>query len=229
MCDENESLPQASHCEYLEEKEIRPWLSGCPNNDSCPSWFGNLFWGYGDAANEGPEIRQFRDLVAQEKHDEWKENFARKYFEKKPILSRQEPDGFWHMISQDSLSAVESVERSSSAFSTSGGETAREALEAAMHFGDQQDTMGKIAKVSDESNVKDTATPESPDIDPEDLFYGNVIETSSDEDVKSNSDETERTPPRAKSIGEGRQNPVAPVWNCFYPVMDMGRDGDFLG
>ncbi|RGP73259.1 hypothetical protein FSPOR_2218 [Fusarium sporotrichioides] len=108
--DQNAPLPLASECEHLKGKEIQPSLSGCPNNDSCPSWFANLFRGYGDVANEGPEIKQFRNQVAQEKYNEWKENFARKYFVKKPILPRQEPEGFWYMISEDYLSDVESVE-----------------------------------------------------------------------------------------------------------------------
>ncbi|KAL6919528.1 hypothetical protein FSST1_003554 [Fusarium sambucinum] len=139
--DENEPLPPASQCEYPKEKEIQPLLSGCPNNDSCPSWFANLFRGYGEAANETLQVRQFRDQVAQEKYNEWKEDFARKYFVKKPILPRQEPDDFWYMASNDFLSEIEFAEPASTVSSFDGGKTALEALEAVMQSEAQQNTL----------------------------------------------------------------------------------------
>ncbi|KAG8674797.1 hypothetical protein FPOAC2_00833 [Fusarium poae] len=155
--DENAPFPLASQCEYPKEKEIQPLLSGCPNNDSCPSWFANLFRGYGEAANETLEVRMFRDQVAQEKYNEWKENFARKYFVKKPIVPRQVPEGFWYLAAKDFVSEIESVEPASTASSYlldsepaelastvssfDGGRTDLEALEAIMQSEDQQNTL----------------------------------------------------------------------------------------
>ncbi|WZH40460.1 hypothetical protein QYS62_001393 [Fusarium acuminatum] len=83
-------LPRASECAHLEQ-EIKPVLSGCPNNDTCPSWLDNLLRGFGDAKNEDREIQLVRDNVAREKYNELEADFACKYFAKKPIPPRQEP------------------------------------------------------------------------------------------------------------------------------------------
>ncbi|EKJ78422.1 hypothetical protein NXS19_000893 [Fusarium pseudograminearum] len=131
------ALPLASQCEHLEKKEPQSSLLGCPNNDSCPSWFGNLFRCYDKAASEGPEVKQFRDRVAQGKYNEWKENFARKHFVKKPVLPRQEQNGFWNMISQDFLSDIQSAETVPTASVSSGGETTLKTYEVIMQSEDE--------------------------------------------------------------------------------------------
>ncbi|KAM0305398.1 hypothetical protein HYE67_008682 [Fusarium culmorum] len=135
------ALPLASQCEHLEKKEPRPSLLGCPNNDTCPSWFGNLFRCYGGAANQSPKVKQFCDQVAQEKYNEWKENFARKHFVKKPVLPRQEENSFWSMISQDFLSDIQFAETDSTASVSYGGETTLKTYEVVMQSEDEENIL----------------------------------------------------------------------------------------
>ncbi|RGP74835.1 hypothetical protein FLONG3_5947 [Fusarium longipes] len=219
--------PETS-CPYLDEKHTSPWLIGCPNNDFCPSWLGNLFRRLGDGSNKGTEIKKLRHLAAQEKYSGWKEIFAREYFTKKPIPPRQKPDRFWHMVSQDTHSDVASVSSFVVASSTTEEETSQNTSEAALNFGDQWNSLGTIANANDQSIVKNDSAPETSDIDPEDLFRGDIIKTGSEQDFKSNSEEPEENSSRVKYIGEEYQDLVAPIWSCFYPFMDMSREGEFL-
>ncbi|KAF4336674.1 hypothetical protein FBEOM_9463 [Fusarium beomiforme] len=68
------AVSRASECEFLT-RETRPMLTNCPNNDTCPLWFGNTFWGFGDNEIEGPDIKEARELFAQEKLEERKADF----------------------------------------------------------------------------------------------------------------------------------------------------------
>lgn len=228
MYDENKPLPLASHCRYLEKKEIRPLMSGCPNNDFCPSWFGNLFCGYGDAANKGPDTMQTRDLVAQETYSDWKENFARNYFKKRPVTTRHESEGFWHKITQDFFSDVESVESPSTAPSNVGDDTVHDTLGTTMLFRDDEGTQQETIEANGERIVSSDNVAASPETDPEDLLYGDVNQKSCNEEVENPSNEVESNSSGAKNATEEDQELVTLTWTCTYPIMDIGRDSDFL-
>ncbi|KAF4972022.1 hypothetical protein FSARC_1313 [Fusarium sarcochroum] len=211
-----QAMPNPAQCEFRQQ-EIRPMLSGCPNIDACPSWFGSFFWGYGDAENEGPEIKSFREQVAQDKYKEWEEDFARKYFAKQPIPPRKEAESFWMLAQRDFFSDSEpsSMQSSEAELQTSEDEP----LTAV-----NQDVQAQCDEVHGDNVAEDgPASTESSDVDPEDLFYGDVIneEDNSDHEFESNAASG------TKSIGEEYQDLVAPIWTWFYPVMDMGRDGEF--
>ncbi|KAJ4271504.1 hypothetical protein NW762_000207 [Fusarium torreyae] len=211
-----QARPNPAQCEFRQQ-EIRPMLSGCPNIDACPSWFGSFSWGYGDAENEGPEIKSFRGQVAQDKYKEWEENFARKYFAKQPIPLRKEPESFWTLAQKDFFEESESSSMQSSEAELQASEDEPQAVPS-------QNVQAQCDEVCDEDVVQDgPASTESSDVDPEDLFYGDVIneEDNSDHKVENSSSSGN------KSIGEGYQELVAPIWTWFYPVMDMGRDGEF--
>ncbi|KAJ4137451.1 hypothetical protein NW768_003038 [Fusarium equiseti] len=209
-----EPVPRAEHCEFRVGKALEPWLRGCANNDVCPSWFGNMLPGFGDSWSE--ETYHFEELtVAEDKYDEWKKDFAKKYFVKRPIQTRRDPERFFE-------SDTESVLSSSAAASTSttdDGEIANETL--------QSEAVEYTHTQTNEANIKNSAalgtSPECSEIDPLDLFYGNVVDYVPNKDTKSNTAEVAKTPSRAESSGKE----YAPVWTSFHPAMDMGRDGEF--
>ncbi|RBR23508.1 uncharacterized protein FIESC28_03690 [Fusarium coffeatum] len=209
-----EPAPRAEHCEFRVAKAFQPWLRGCTNNDVCPSWFGNMFPGFSDSWSE--ETYQFEELtVAEDKYDEWKKDFARKYFVKRPIQILQEPEGFFE-------SDTESVLSSSAATSSiDDGEIANETLQSEV----DEDTHTQ----TDEANKRNFAAVDSAseisEIDPLDLFYGNVVDYVPNKDTRSNTVEAAKTS-RAKSSREEYQD-LAPVWTSFHPFMDMGRDREF--
>jgi hypothetical protein len=198
-------LPRASECEYLEQ-EIKPVLSGCPNNNTCPSWFGNLLRGFGDHKNEDREIQSARDNVAWEKYNELEANFACKYFAKKPIPPRQEPESFRLTMlrdcSADDQSSNPALILDSEADHEGSAESSDYGCSPAVHM------------QYDEAN-----SGESAEIDPEDLFLGDLLTKRSEGDGSQS--------PVTRTTGEGYQDLVVPVWNAFYPAMDLSRDGEF--
>jgi hypothetical protein len=206
-------LPRASECEYLEQ-EIKPVLSGCPNNNTCPSWFGNLLRGFGDPKNEGREIQSVRDNAAWEKYNELKADFACKYFAKKPILPRQESESFRLTMLRDC---------------SADGQSSNHALtldSETDHEGSAEDSdyrcspaVYMLCDEANNDNALEHASGESTEIDPEDLFLGDLLTKRSEGD--------ESQPPMTRTIGEEYQDLVVPVWNAFYLAMDLGRDGEF--
>ncbi|KAH7269413.1 uncharacterized protein BKA55DRAFT_532068 [Fusarium redolens] len=205
---EGRDLPKAWDCKYFT-KEFQPMLTGCPNNDTCPSWFGNILWGFGDAWNEGPAIRMARGFVAQEKLKGWEAQFARKYFEKKPIPPRKEPEGFMFLIRQDLMGDLESVTSIDNL----------ESADAAPGDGGNQHNHEDSYDADSENSAED-ASNETSQVDPEDLFYGDVIEeTDGEAEVKI---------PERKLVVRGYEDPAAPILNLFHPMMDLGRDSDFV-
>ncbi|KAF4453485.1 hypothetical protein F53441_3870 [Fusarium austroafricanum] len=210
---EDETLPSALECEYFT-RETRPMLLGCPNNDTCPSWFGNMFWGYGDAENDGLEIKSMRERVAFEKFKEWEAEFARKYFTKKPIPPIDEPVGFWFMASRDFFTDVGSSHYASTEISE-------------IDLGNQDNAFERggcrnIFEKSDETyneNCIENSIDESSRLDPEELFYGDV--------TKNSFYRTETKSTGGKLIAGEGQALVTPIWNWFLSIMDTGRDGEF--
>ncbi|SPJ74889.1 uncharacterized protein FTOL_04620 [Fusarium torulosum] len=206
-------LPRASECEYLEQ-EIKPVLSGCPNNNTCPSWFGNLLRGFGDPQNEGREIQSVRDNVAREKYNELGADFACKYFAKKPIPPRQEPESFRLTILRDRSADGQS---SNPALTLDSGNDHEGSVESS-DYG----CSPAVHMQCDEANSGNAfkhASDESAEIDPEDLFLGHLLTKRSEGDGSQS--------PGTKTTGGEYQDLVVPVWNAFYPAMDLGRDGEF--
>ncbi|CAG7561390.1 unnamed protein product [Fusarium equiseti] len=210
-----EPAPRAEHCEFRVAKAFQPWLRGCANNDVCPSWFGNMLPGFGDSWSE--ETYQFEELtVAEDKYDEWKKDFAKKYFVKRPIQTLQEPEGFFESDTESVLSS------SAAAWSTDDGEIANETLQSEV----DENTHTQADKANKQSAAAVDTASEISEIDPLDLFYGNVVDYVPNKGTSSNAVEAANNSPRAKSSGEEHHG-LAPAWTSFHPVMDMGRDGDF--
>ncbi|KAF9774959.1 hypothetical protein IL306_006958 [Fusarium sp. DS 682] len=189
---EGRDVARASECEYLT-RETRPMLTGCPNNDTCPSWFGNTFWGFGDDDNEGPDIKEARELVAQEKFEEWKADFCRKSFAKKPIPPRKEPDSFLSLILKDHFGDgdTESV-MSAQSF---------EVEDAAPENGGNQDDHEDSYEADNENSTEDGSN-ETSEIDPEVLL--------SDDDVEDNPDKAKAQTSGRKLAVQEHEEPVAP-------------------
>ena len=207
-----EPAPRAEHCEFRVGKAFQPWLRGCANNDVYPSWFGNMFPGFGDSWSE--ETYQFEELtVAEDKYDEWKKDFAKKYFVKRPIQILQEPEGFFESDTESFLSS------SAAASSTDDGEIANETLQSEI----DEDTHVPTDATNQQSAAAVDTASETSEIDPLNLFYGNVVDYVPE---SSNTVQLANNSPRAKSNGEEHQD-LAPVWTSFHPAMDMGRDGEF--
>ncbi|KAF4953403.1 hypothetical protein FGADI_6040 [Fusarium gaditjirri] len=208
---ERRDIPQAWNCEY-RTKEIQPMLTGCPNNDICLSWFGNILGGFGNARNEGPAITMARDFVAHEKLNEWEAQFARQYFEKKPIPPRKKPEGFMFLIRRDMMGDLESVTSIDSLESVDIGYG-----EGSNQHG-HEDSYDADSEYSpqDNENFNGDASNETSEIDPEDLFYGDVINGTHEVEIPQ------------RKLGRAYDEPAAPVLNLFFPMMDLGRDGDFL-
>ncbi|KAM0343175.1 hypothetical protein ACHAPU_008768 [Fusarium lateritium] len=211
---QNEYLapPRESQCEYLE-KETEHMLSGCPDNDTCPSWFGNLLSGYGDIKDEGPEAKSLRELVAREKSNERETEFSCKYLVRKPILPRPQPESFWLTISRDSFTDDQPVD----SVSTLNTETEEEDVANSLEFKHHLVTHAQRDEARDE-NVIEHDSKESQEVGREDQPPNNPM---------VNRLERVNTPLfDTKTIGEEYQDLVAPIWNWFYPVVDTGRDGD---
>lgn len=206
-------LPRASECTHLEQ-EIKPVLSGCPNNDTCPSWFDNLLRGFGDAKNVDREIQLVRDSVAREKYNELEADFACKYFAKKPIPPRKEPESFRLTILRDRFADGQS----STPTLTLDSETDHEGSVEISDYGCRSAIHMQCGEANNDNAVQH-ASGESAEIDPEDLFLGGLLTKRSEGEGGQ--------PPVTRSTGEAYQDLVVPVWNAFYPAMDLGRDGEF--
>ncbi|KAM0253437.1 hypothetical protein ACHAP5_000466 [Fusarium lateritium] len=206
-------LPRASECEYLQQ-EIKPMLLGCPNNDTCPSWFGNLFRGFGDPKNKGRKIQLTQDNVAQEKYNELKADFACKYFAKKPIPPRQEPESFWLMMLRD----CSADGQSSTPALTLDSEADHEGLAESSEYECSQTVGTQHGEVSNGRGFEH-GSGENVEIDSEDLFLGDLLTNGPGGDASQS--------PATRTTGEEYQDLVVPVWNAFYPAMDLGRYGEF--
>ncbi|EXK96298.1 hypothetical protein FOQG_03385 [Fusarium oxysporum f. sp. raphani 54005] len=208
---ERRDIPQAWNCKY-RTKEFQPMLTGCSNNDICLSWFGNILRGFGNARNEGPVIRMARDFVAHEKLKEWEAQFAREYFEKKPIPPRKKPEGFMFLIRQDmmgDLESVTSIDSLESADTDYGEGSNQHSHEDSYDADSENSTQGN-------KSFSDDASNETSQVDPEDLFYGDATEGTPDVEI-----------PERKLV-RAYDEPAAPILNLFFPMMDLGRDGDYV-
>ncbi|EXA51806.1 hypothetical protein FOVG_00347 [Fusarium oxysporum f. sp. pisi HDV247] len=204
---ERRDIPQAWNCKY-RTKEFQPMLTGCSNNDICLSWFGNILRGFGNARNEGPVIRMARDFVAHEKLKEWEAQFAREYFEKKPIPPRKKPEGFMFLIRQDmmgDLESVTSIDSLESADTDYGEGSNQHSHEDSYDADSENSTQGN-------KSFSDDASNETSQVDPEDLFYGDATEGTPDVEI-----------PERKLV-RAYDEPAAPILNLFFPMMDLGRD-----
>jgi hypothetical protein len=206
-------LPRASECAHLEQ-EIKPVLSGCPNNDTCPSWLDNLLRGFGDAKNEDREIQLVRDNVAREKYNELEADFACKYFAKKPIPPRQEPVSFRLTMLRDRFTDGQS----STPALTLDSETDHEGSAGISDYGCSQTVHMQCDEASND-NALEHASGESAEIDPEDLFLESLL--------TNRSEGKEGQPPLTRTTTEEYRDLVVPVWNALYPAMDLGRDSEF--
>ncbi|SCO79067.1 uncharacterized protein FRV6_03280 [Fusarium oxysporum] len=65
-------------------------------------------------------------------------------------------------------------------------------------------------------NFSDDTSNEISQVDPEDLFYGDATEGTPDVEI-----------PERKLV-RAYDEPAAPILNLFFPMMDLGRDGDFV-
>ncbi|KAF4465733.1 hypothetical protein FALBO_7408 [Fusarium albosuccineum] len=201
--------PEPGKCPYLKEG-MRPLLSGCPNNDYCPSWFGTMFPGFGEVQYEDPYALE---RVAWEKYEGYQKRFAQKYFARQPLTPTKPPESFLALAQRDLYGDVEEYVQ---------GDDLEE---------DQRPTdCGAPNAPGDQHHEPEdetvTTTTDTSGIDPEQLFYGDLVD---DDDIYSDSIDS--------GAGEGGQDgregqaedsidlPV-PVWTWFYPA-DMGRDGEF--
>ncbi|KAF5019869.1 hypothetical protein F66182_8105 [Fusarium sp. NRRL 66182] len=222
-----QDMPTAVTCEYQPQQEICPMLGGCPNIDTCASWFGTFFWGYGDPENEGLEVKSFRERVAQDKYHELEEKFRREYFAKQPVLPREQAVSFWNMargpLLPDSDSSVRSSEEEENVAEVPQAHLQVREYMPKTIFG--QDSQEQLDEPGDENaNEEEWARIDGSEIDPEELFFVDVIH---DEDE---SDEAKGiAPPKspAKTRGEEYEDLVAPIWTWFFTMMDIGHDGDF--
>ncbi|KAG9507956.1 hypothetical protein J7337_001513 [Fusarium musae] len=207
---ERRPILPAWDCEY-RIKEFQPMLAGCPNNDTCLSWFGNIVPGFGNVQNESPEIKLFREYVAHEKLEEWEDQFAREYFQKKPIPPRKKPEGFMSLIRQDMMGDLESV---TSFDSLESADTDSDDGEGRFQHGNEDSYDADSEGSTQESEIfNDAANNETAEVDPEDLFYG---------DVPDRKRVVEPKPSRAYN------EPAVSIMSLFFSMMDLGRDGDFV-
>ncbi|KAI7772666.1 hypothetical protein LZL87_005391 [Fusarium oxysporum] len=201
---ERRDIPQAWNCKYCT-KEFQPMLTGCSNDDICVSWFGN-------ARDEGPAIRMARDFVTHERLKEWEAYFAREYFEKKPIPPRKKLEGFMFLIRQGMMGDLESVTSIDSLESadTDYGEGSNQHSHEDSYDADSEHS------TQDNKNFNDDASNETSQVDPEDLFYDDATEGTPDVEI------------RGRKLVRAYDEPAAPILNLFFPMMDLGRDGDFV-
>ncbi|KAL9574360.1 hypothetical protein ACKAV7_001514 [Fusarium commune] len=68
----------------------------------------------------------------------------------------------------------------------------------------------------DNKNFNDDASNETSQVDPEDLFYGDATKGTPDVEI------------RGRKLVRAYDEPAAPILNLFFPMMDLGRDGDFV-
>ncbi|KAJ4284063.1 hypothetical protein NW764_001619 [Fusarium oxysporum] len=153
-----------------------------------------------------------RDFVAHEKLKEWEAQFACEYFEKKPIPPRKKPEGFMFLIRQDMMGDLESVTSIDSLESadTDYGEGSNQHSHEDSYDADSENS------TQDNKNFSDDASNETSQVDPEDLFYGDATEGTPDVEI-----------PERKLV-RAYDEPAAPILNLFFPMIDLGRDGDFV-
>ncbi|KAG5746641.1 hypothetical protein H9Q69_004050 [Fusarium xylarioides] len=207
---ERRAITPAWLCKY-GIKQFQPMLTGCPNNDICLSWFGNIVPGFGNTQNESPEIKLFREYVAHEKLEEWEDQFAREYFQKKPIPPRKKPEGFMSLIRQDMMGDLESV---TSFDSLESADTGSDYGEGSNQHGNEDSYDADSENSTQEHEISnDAAINKTSEVDPEDLFYGDVPDRTRDVEPK---------PSRVYN------EPAVSIMNLFLSMMDLGRDGDFV-
>jgi hypothetical protein len=143
---------------------------------------------------------------------EWEAQFAREYFEKKPSPPRKKPEGFMFLIRQDMMGDLESVTSIDSLESadTDYGEGSNQHSHEDSYDADSENS------TQDNKNFSDDASNETSQVDPEDLFYGDATEGTPDVEI-----------PERKLV-RAYDEPAAPILNLFFPMMDLGRDGDFV-
>ncbi|KAF5629417.1 hypothetical protein F52700_7739 [Fusarium sp. NRRL 52700] len=207
---ERRPIPPAWGCDF-RFKQFQPMLTGCLNNDICLSWFGNVLTGFGNARNESPEIKLARLFAAHEKLEEWEDQFAREYFQKKPIPPHKKPESFMFLIRQDMMGDLESVTSSESLEFTDANISSGEGSD--QHGNEDSYDADSENSTQDNKIFDDDTSNETSEIDPEDLFYGDVPDRTRD---------AEPIPSRAYN------GPAASIMNLFLSMMDLGRDGDFV-
>ncbi|KAM5355529.1 hypothetical protein ACJ41O_002175 [Fusarium nematophilum] len=195
-------------------------LSGCPNNDSCPSWFGTIF---GEYVDEDPEIQEILEWVAWERYEAYRERFARAYFTPRPVPPRREPVEFWTIAKRD-------VDLFSEASSIYGDEGEQDLVEE----GQQQQQQQQQGDYEDDglgeerngTGNESTVTGSSSGIDPEELFYGDVVrdQTHPDAGDQQQVASVQRVGPEAVDKWNQLE---PPIWTWFFPF-DMARDGEYL-
>lgn len=209
---ERRHIPPAWDCDF-RMKQFQPMLTGCPNNDICLSWFGNILPGFGNARNEGPEMKLAREFVAHEKLEEWEDQFAREYFQKKPIPPRKKPESFMFLIRQDMMGDLESV-TSFDSLESADTDTDTDYGEGSNQHGNEDSYDADSENSTQENEVfNDAASDETSEVDPEDMFYGDVIDRTRDMEPK----------PSRAYLG-----PAVSIMNLFLSMMELGRDGDFV-
>ncbi|RBA12327.1 hypothetical protein FPRO05_03777 [Fusarium proliferatum] len=187
---ERRHIPPAWDCDF-RMKQFQPMLTGCPNNDICLSWFGNILPGFGNARNEGPEMKLAREFVAHEKLEEWEDQFAR-------VLSEE---------AYSSSQEARDLESADTDTDTDYGEGSNQ-------HGNEDSYDADSENSTQENEVfNDAASDETSEVDPEDMFYGDVIDRTRDMEPK----------PSRAYLG-----PAVSIMNLFLSMMDLGRDGDFV-
>ncbi|KAI1031518.1 hypothetical protein LB504_000384 [Fusarium proliferatum] len=195
-----------------ERRHIPPAWDCCPNNNICLSWFGNILPGFGNARNEGPEIKLAREFVAHEKLEEWEDQFAREYFQKKPIPPRKKPESFMFLIRQDMMGDLESV-TSFDSLESADTDTDTDFGEGSNQDGNEDSYDADSENSTQENEIFNDAASEASEVDPEDLFYSDVPDRTRD--------------PEPKLVREYKE-PAVSIMNLFFSMMDLGRDGDFV-
>ncbi|KAF5985575.1 hypothetical protein FBULB1_2808 [Fusarium bulbicola] len=213
---ERRHIPPTWDCDY-RMKQFQPMLTGCHNNDICLSWFGNILLGFGGTRNEGPEIKLAREYVAHEKLEEWEDQFAREYFQKKPIPPRKKPEGFMSLIRQDMMGDLESVTSFDSLESSdTDTDTDTDYGEGSSNqYTSPEDSYDADSENSTQNNntFNDAASNKTSEVDPEDLFYGDVPDRTRDVKPK---------------VVQAYNGPAVSIMSLFLSMMDLGRDGDFV-
>ncbi|KAM0440865.1 hypothetical protein ACHAPT_000167 [Fusarium lateritium] len=194
-----------SECPYQKTRD-HPVLRGCVNNDSCPSWFWNVF---GQAENSSQDVHDSGEELASTKYAAYRKAFAESYFARRSPPIRK---NFGHFLAV----ALEDIVDSDT---DDGSDEISVMDEDEGEWSTFEDgSLGDLSSLQESSSVlcSTVAFDVNPGLLPQD-------DASSKKD--NSAPESESRP--AENLAKEYRDLVKPIWTWFFPP-NSGRNAEVV-